>query len=346
MIIKNNTTHLFPNALYCRDFDNYVNFDFKKHNTIKKKYNTEIILITNSDNLKNLYGFINWYINILKFDHIILIDNYTNNRFNKFSKFKNVTYKHKPEILLQSEIYNEYVNNSQAKWVLPIDDDEFLYISEKFGHNINTFLKYMEENHFAYKYSFEWHMMFSKTIFKNIPDDLYINKYIYTSFGINTKIDQIHLIKTIVNTDIRHLYCNDNANPCLINEDGTVKQLHKSEKESFNYNVVGTVHNPISKKDNNIYDAFNYTANKSIKGLYYTGPIIINSDVFIAHYKYRSVIEYQNKINNYKFPDILTNYVNSNYKIDTIYDVYDNIKYNITIQSELFNLYNDYINNL
>lgn len=348
MIVKNTYTPPFFDTLLCRDFDAYINFDFTVSDKIEKIYNTEIILITNSNSLKNLFGFIQWYIDILKFEHIVLIDNYPTNRASDFEDFSKVSYEHKPGILSQSKIYTEYVNKSKAKWVLPIDDDEFLYISEKFNHNINTFLKSMMNDHFSYKYSFEWHMMFSNTLYQNMPDDLYLNKYIYTTFGLNTKIDNINLIKTIVNTDIKHLYCNDNATPCLIDAESTkAEKLIIKDKEPDGYNVTGTVHNPLSKDSNNIiHESYNYTANKKIKGLYYVGPLNINSDIFIAHYKYRSATEYQNKITNYKFPDILSKYVNSNYRISTIYDAYNSIKNNCAVQPELFNLYNQYINNL
>ena len=41
----------------------------------------------------------------------------------------------------QYALYNRYINNeSPAWWVLPIDDDEFLYVSDKYRHNVNLFM--------------------------------------------------------------------------------------------------------------------------------------------------------------------------------------------------------------
>ena len=40
-----------------------------------KKYLSEIILITNHNNKYTLFDWLFWHLNIIKFDHVVLIDN-------------------------------------------------------------------------------------------------------------------------------------------------------------------------------------------------------------------------------------------------------------------------------
>ena len=126
-----------------------------------KKYFTEALLITNNNNKYAIFDWLYWHINIVKFDHIVVIDN--NSKYNLESICKlfgnNVTYKKINGNISQSEIYTEYVNNSESWWVLPIDDDEFFYVSDKYDNNVNTLLyNYAKTYSNTYKFSFNWIM--------------------------------------------------------------------------------------------------------------------------------------------------------------------------------------------
>ena len=58
-------------------------------------------------------------------------------------------------------LYNKYINNeSKAWWVLPIDDDEFLYISNKYENNITKLILTLDEKYKMNKVSFQWRNMF------------------------------------------------------------------------------------------------------------------------------------------------------------------------------------------
>ena len=72
------------------DSDSYNNYDFNQPIDKEKLYNTELILITNSNNLNELLYWLYWHINVIGFEHVVLIDNSKENLIQPFiSKFGN-----------------------------------------------------------------------------------------------------------------------------------------------------------------------------------------------------------------------------------------------------------------
>ena len=109
--------------------DQNYNFEFSSEvSKQNKKYYSEIICITNCTDESHLHEWLYWHINIIKIEHLVLIDNTPDGKLEIIAKKFNVSYKNITGILSQCDIYNDYVNNSEAEWVLPIDDDEYLYM--------------------------------------------------------------------------------------------------------------------------------------------------------------------------------------------------------------------------
>lgn len=348
MLIKNRIiqnkieSNNYNNKYIINDYDNYLKFDFSPIYR-EKLYNTELLLITNSDNLNDIYLWLDWHLNIIKFEHIILVDNNNIPLLNDIcQKFNNVKYIHKPGILSQSEIYTEYVNKSNAKWVLPIDDDEYLYISNKFNNNINVYIEYLQSIKPMYKYSFNWHMMYSdhlkenregKNLFEDFPYEYIGNTFMY--------YDNLELIKTLVNTEIKHLYINENNPGQSFDAD---KIIDTSDKNIFTLpeDFLGLLHNPISKKNNEFVHSYNEETNKIYPGTFNNGEINPNANAFLMHFKYRTKTEWMNKIDKFKFTNISNKYKNAcynSYKIIRCYKIIN--KSLLRLNNKLLDIYDN-----
>ena len=101
---------------------------------MSKKYVTEVLLLTRSYHSDELECWLEWYINILGVDHISLFDNEsTIDVQGIISKYKDkVSYRSISGWPNQHKLYSDYIKESEAQWVIPLDDDEFLYIGNKY----------------------------------------------------------------------------------------------------------------------------------------------------------------------------------------------------------------------
>ena len=104
---------------------------------------SQIVLLTKSYNLQDFKDWLHWHLDIIGFDCAHIFDNESSVDIASVCKSygSRVTYERICGFPKQYELYNRYINNSSpAWWVLPIDDDEYLYISEVYNHSINDFL--------------------------------------------------------------------------------------------------------------------------------------------------------------------------------------------------------------
>lgn len=340
MILKNKNY-----SIKIFDSNSYNNYDFNQPINHEKIYNTELILITNSDNLNELLYWLSWHLNIIGFEHIVLIDNSKLNLISDYiSKFGNmVTYIKKSGIVSQCEIYNQYIKNSKSKWVLPLDDDEYLYISDKFDHNINTFIK--KTNLPVYKYAFNWHMMFNDKIIEK-SNDFYVNLYQKECPISYVTFDCFWCVKTMVNTEINHLYVSDSSETSIeiklnnLDMDKNYKHID-SGFSLFSKNHMGSVHNPISKLNNTFMHAYNYNTDDMTVGLFCNNKDM-NRDIYIAHYKYRDLDSIKFKINNFRFTDVIKQYITNAYNLDSYYNAFNTTKSSLVKNNDLYNLSNEY----
>lgn len=115
----------------------------------KKCKLSEVVLLTKSYNLQDFKDWLHWHLNIIGFDCAHIFDNDSSVDIATVCKSygDRVTYEAVHGFPQQYALYNRYINyQSPAWWVLPIDDDEYLYISESYNHNINDFLVAMYRN--------------------------------------------------------------------------------------------------------------------------------------------------------------------------------------------------------
>ena len=315
-----------------------------------KEYFSEALLITNNNNKYAIFDWLYWHLNIVKFDHIVLIDNNSNYNLEDVCLCfdDRVTYIKITGNISQSDIYTKYVNSSKSWWVLPIDDDEFFYVSDKYNNNVNTLLyEYTKIYPNIYKFSFNWIMMFSETLYKSIDmKSDYFNVFNYTyntnSISRNNKImtnEYLNHNKTFVNTLIKHLYIKDTEKTIKV----TAKSINLTEKPNFlnGFDKLGSVHNPISLLNNKFKHAYN-TSDECVNiGFFRTKPLNYDSDALIFHFKYRTIDDWNFKtINRSKFTDLYNTYD---------YDYTPNIIQNIYSYNNMFtecnlgkNLYNKY----
>jgi len=110
------------------------------------RYRTEAMLLTKHLNPDDLKEWLEWHISKCGFDRIHVFDNESDYDIKKvIEPFGNrVTYELIEGQPRQYKLYDEYVNwKSQAEWIMPIDDDEFLDIGD-FG-NVGDAIRYYEE---------------------------------------------------------------------------------------------------------------------------------------------------------------------------------------------------------
>jgi len=134
---------------------------------VQKKFFTEVVLLTKSYNLQDFKDWMHWHLDIVGFQRCHVFDNESSVDIKSVcdSYGDRVTYELIKGWPNQYALYNRYINNeSPAWWVLPIDDDEFLYVSDKYKNNVNVFLLANSKAHPDWcKVCVGWRNMFPAT---------------------------------------------------------------------------------------------------------------------------------------------------------------------------------------
>ena len=110
------------------------------------RYRTEAMLLTKHLNPDDLKEWLEWHVNGCGFDRIHIFDNESDYDVRKVCEpfGERVTYELIEGHPRQYKLYDEYVNwKSQAEWIVPIDDDEYLDIRE--FNNVSDAIRYYEE---------------------------------------------------------------------------------------------------------------------------------------------------------------------------------------------------------
>ena len=158
-----------------------------------KKYNSEVILLTKNDHIDELECWIEWHSNVVKFDHIVVLDNESTIDAKQICDKLNKTNNNKIEYCRiegwpdQYKLYNDYINKSQSQWILTIDDDEYLYIGDKYNGNVNDFLSEMSIQYHTNKIYALWLNLMSKDEIQT-KQDLYINTHTYATSTLSIRL--------------------------------------------------------------------------------------------------------------------------------------------------------------
>lgn len=112
-----------------------VRFDKAINYPKSYRFKTEAILLTKYLDALDMVEWIDHHLNVVKFDHIHVFDNTSNSDIKGVCDSYNEVYGDKISYQKvyghprQYRLYDAYINNiSDAEWVMPIDDDEYLDI--------------------------------------------------------------------------------------------------------------------------------------------------------------------------------------------------------------------------
>lgn len=232
-----------------------------------KKYLTEVVLLTKSYNLQDFKDWLHWHLDIIGFEHCHVFDNESSVDIKSVCDAygEKVSYELVKGWAKQYDLYNRYINNeSSAWWVLPIDDDEFLWM-KNFDNVNEMILHYQDKWKDMNKLSIRWLNMFPEEPLaernnRSLMDFCTNSNETWANFfdGGNKPV------KTFVRTTNRIIY---------------------SEK-------TAETHNPIN--DNKM----SYLCNgQRLKWNWYKGPSNDN-DLKLLHFQYKSAKEWLWKCKN------------------------------------------------
>ena len=241
-----------------------------------KKYYSEIMLLTKSIHADELTCWLEWHLNVIHVDHIVLWDNESaidvKSIVSKFPKDK-IDYRFIKGWPNQYNLYTEYVSMSQSQWLLPLDDDEFLYLGDRYNHDMNTFISSITQRYNKNKFYILWTNLLSENKIQS-KSDLYLNTHLCYSFDACRKISGTWYQdngwgKCLINTDYTYSYKTDRCRAghipgCIDGDDTTILV------NGIRTNIV----NPLSIQSEHIF--------------YRKDEIDINKDCFIAHYQYKT----------------------------------------------------------
>ena len=175
---------------------------------VDKKFLTEVVLLTKSYNLQDFKDWMHWHLDIIGFQRCHIFDNESSVDIKSVcdSYGDRVTYEMVNGWPNQYSLYNRYINNeSPAWWVLPIDDDEFLYIGNKYNNNVNIALVALQKLYpDMVKLSMSWKNMFPMEFTKTRTKSLVENATGWSDKASESLYSQWRQdnrwIKTCVNT--------------------------------------------------------------------------------------------------------------------------------------------------
>lgn len=129
---------------------------------MQKRYLTEVVLLIKSNNLKDFTDWIKWHLDTIGFEHCHVFDNESSVDLKRVCSVygTRISYERVVGFPNQYALYNDYVNNrSPAWWVLPIDDDEYLWMRD--FTNVNRMILYYQNKWPQMdKLSIRWKNMF------------------------------------------------------------------------------------------------------------------------------------------------------------------------------------------
>lgn len=235
-------------------------------------YTSEVILLTKSDHEDEFRCWLDWHLNVIKFDHAVVFDNESNvgikSVCNEYGD--RVDYHFVSGWPDMNKLRNEQIKSSLAKWVIPLDDDEFLYVGDKYNHNVNEFLNSMYSVYHRNKVYIAWVNLMSKDEIQ-FKSDLYINTHTYYS---NKALLNIYRYwradngwgKCFSNTEFPHYYSSHNRY-----SSGHIPRYTSGDNTAIYANGNKVLHE------------------------WQPGGIEVNTDCFIAHYQFKTLNDWKIK---------------------------------------------------
>lgn len=235
-----------------------------------KKYLTEVVLLTKSYNLQDFKDWLHWHLDIIGFDHCHIFDNESSVDIKTVCDVygEKVSYELIKGWPNQYGLYNRYINKeSKAWWVLPIDDDEYLYVSDKYKNDIKNLIFNFSETHKDWnKISVGWRNMFPS---------------FYTKERLNE-----HLI-------LNATAWSDKASEIWQAGNRPVKTFVKTTQQyEWSDRIGHSTHDPLV---NGKYMPSRTIDNKEVKNSWQLTPTNDNADMILYHYQFRCDSEWKYK---------------------------------------------------
>lgn len=246
-----------------------------------KKYLTEVVLLTKTYNLTDFQDWLHWHLDIIGFDHCKVFDN------ESAFDIKSVCDKYGEKVSYekivgwpdQYKLYDRYINNvTESEWVLPIDDDEYLYVSDKYHNKINEFVREWQADKSKwyggwYKVCIGWRNM-------------YPVKYI-------EERTSEHRIENAVG-------CSDKASMVWQAGNYPVKTMvHTSHKYEWSDRILHCTHDPLV---DGIYQPGHTSDMRPVERSWQLLPTRSDCDLILYHYQFVCNNEWQYKCKNRKSP--------------------------------------------
>lgn len=195
---------------------------------MKKSFLSEVVLLTKSYNLQDFKDWLYWHLDIIGFQRCHVFDNESSVDIKSECKKygERVSYELIRGWPDQYALYERYINNeSPAWWVLPIDDDEFLYVDTSYEHNVNRFLLNNYKRHPDWcKVCIGWRNMFPEHF-----TDARLNEHmVLNATGWSNTASEVwqcgnRPVKTFVNTAYKYSWTDNGAhrthNPIVVGRD-------------------------------------------------------------------------------------------------------------------------------
>lgn len=181
----------------------------------------EALLLTKNFNSDDLKFWIDWHLNKCKFDRLHIIDNESYIDIPEIIKNDvRITYENVKGYARQYVLYDTYINEkSNADWIIPIDDDEYLDFENNFK-SVQDLLKFYSTIHKdLHLFAIRWKHLFPKdfkekrngrNIFEYCTEENYkiANLFSLGDFGVKTFVKRdgiIHYQETWENPSGGHV---------------------------------------------------------------------------------------------------------------------------------------------
>jgi len=262
-------------------------------------YFSEIVLLTKSYNLQDFKDWMRWHIDLIKCDHIHVFDNESSVNIKEIcdSYGSKVSYEAVDGWPDQYGLYNKYVNSSKAEWVLPIDDDEFLWMRN--FNTINDMLRFYQNKwKDMNKFSIGWRNLFPNKFVENRNTNLFENATAWSNEASSIWQQGNRPVKTAVRTTQKYEWASRN-------------NLHK-------------VHNPFTI-GNETEKSYTCTGERMLQS-WQRMPTPSSSDVVLLHYQFKSNSEWFFKCKERKSPAAKSFIKDRPEKYSQLYDKKDTFK--------------------
>lgn len=272
---------------------------------------SEILLLTKSHHGEELRAWLHWHLNIICADCIKVFDNESSIDIKAVcSEFGNrVEYSFIKGWPYQQMVYNNALkSNDGFKWCITLDDDEYLYIGDKYGNTLNNLISSLEAQFYSCRiFYIMWLNMFSK---ERIADwhQPYITTHTYYSYEACHNLYKIWLQgngygKSLINLDYKWDFTRGLHIPICLGSRAECFTVNGDPVKQHNLNPI------IFKSEDEEHSIYGF-----------------NPECFIAHYQFKTFEDWKIKCMTRRATDPFTSIHNKVNVYNELYKYTDTFK--------------------